>query len=162
MRAIIQRVTKASVSVDGKLISSIGKGLVVLVGITDGDDEKDAEYITRKTLNLRLWDGLENGKPWSSSVKQNDFELLIVSQFTLHAVLKGNRPDFHKSLHRDQSEPFFNRIVDRFRKDYKAEKIQSGEFGADMQVDLINDGPVTLTLETAQLAHHTHGKPIAN
>ena len=95
MRLIIQRVNHASVTVNEKVISKIGKGLCCLIGIVEEDTKEDAEYISRKILNLRLWDD-ENGKRWNKSVMDMKYDILLVSQFTLYAVLKGNKPDFHK------------------------------------------------------------------
>eukprot|EP01116_Phalansterium_solitarium_P007743 TRINITY_DN20614_c0_g1_i1.p1 TRINITY_DN20614_c0_g1~~TRINITY_DN20614_c0_g1_i1.p1 ORF type:complete len:153 (-),score=29.72 TRINITY_DN20614_c0_g1_i1:95-553(-) len=148
MRAILQRVLRGSVTVEGKVVSSIGRGLVVLVGIEQSDTEKDAEFIGRKILNARLWENEESGKAWDRSVVDRKFELLIVSQFTLHAVMKGNKPDFHLSMKADQSKAFYEKFLARVRSAYEPAKVQEGEFGAMMTVDLANDGPVSIWLDS--------------
>ncbi|XP_065845053.1 D-aminoacyl-tRNA deacylase 1-like isoform X2 [Oscarella lobularis] len=137
MRAVVQRVTKASVE---------GKGLCVLVGISRNDTAQDVEYIVRKVLNLRVFD---NGdKRWSKSVTECGYEVLCVSQFTLQAVLKGNKPDFHLAMGSEESKPFYEEFLAKMRKSYEAEKIKDGAFGAYMQVHIQNDGPVTIELES--------------
>ncbi|XP_065052061.1 D-aminoacyl-tRNA deacylase-like [Rhopilema esculentum] len=146
MRAVIQRVAKASVSVDGELVSSIGKGLCVLIGISGDDSSKDADYIVRKILNLRLFD--EGDKRWRKSVKDEDLEVLCVSQFTLYSVLKGNKPDFHKAMEAERSKLLYEEILGKLRKDYAEDKIKDGRFAAYMQVSIQNDGPVTINIES--------------
>ncbi|XP_022072802.1 D-aminoacyl-tRNA deacylase 1 [Acanthochromis polyacanthus] len=145
MKAIVQRVTKASVTVGEEQISSIGRGLCVLLGISVEDTQKDADYIVRKILNLRLFED-ENGRAWTKSVMDRDFEVLCVSQFTLHCVLKGNKPDFHLAMPAELSQPFYNSILENMRSTYKPELIKDGKFGAKMQVNIQNDGPVTIEL----------------
>lgn len=149
MRAIIQRVTKASVSVNGEVISSIGQGLCVLIGISRKDGPKDAEYIVRKILNLRLFDD-DEGKGWKLNVKDKNFEILCVSQFTLQCVLKGNKPDFHEAMGSESSKQFYQEILNDLGKNYDASKIKDGQFGAYMQVNIENDGPVTIELNSPQ------------
>lgn len=146
MRAIIQRVTAASVSVDGEVISSIGKGLCVLLGISKYDTSKEIEYIVRKILNLRVFD--DNGQRWKKSVVDKNLEILCVSQFTLQAVLKGNKPDYHLAMGGDQSETFYQEFLQHLRSAYRPDAIKDGKFGAYMQVHIQNDGPVTISLET--------------
>merc|ERR1711915_115266 len=147
MRAIIQRVSKASVTVDGSIVSSIGNGLCVLLGICKQDSFKDAEYIAKKILNLRLFDD-HKGKRWAKSVSNEELEILCVSQFTLHAVLKGNKPDFHQSMSGDQSKILFDETIQLLRQGYKDDHIKTGVFGATMEVDILNSGPVTITIES--------------
>merc|ERR1711915_92585 len=147
MRAIIQRVSKASVTVDGSIVSSIGKGLCVLLGICKQDSFKDAEYIAKKILNLRLFDD-HKGKRWAKSVSNEELEILCVSQFTLHAVLKGNKPDFHQSMSGDQSKILFDETIQLLRQGYKDDHIKTGVFGATMEVDILNSGPVTITIDS--------------
>ncbi|XP_072172008.1 uncharacterized protein [Diadema setosum] len=149
MRAIVQRVTKASVSVDDELVSSIGRGLCILVGISRDDSPKEREYLARKILNLRLFDD-DNEKRWTKSVKDKQLEILCVSQFTLYSVLKGNKPDFHQAMPGEQSQAFYNEFLALLRKDYDADKVKDGRFGAYMQVQIQNDGPVTIQLESPQ------------
>lgn len=101
----------------------------------------------RKILNLRLFED-ENGRAWSRSVMDRELEVLCVSQFTLQCILKGNKPDFHSAMPADLSQPFYNRILEQLREAYKPELIKDGEFGAEMQVLIQNDGPVTVQLES--------------
>nr|XP_057938039.1 D-aminoacyl-tRNA deacylase 1 isoform X1 [Doryrhamphus excisus] len=145
MKAIIQRVTRASVTVGGEQISSIGRGLCVLLGISVEDTHTDAEYIVRKILNLRLFED-ENGRAWSKSVMEQNFEVLCVSQFTLQCMLKGNKPDFHSAMPAALAQPFYASILDNMRSGYKPELIKDGKFGAFMQVHIDNDGPVTIEI----------------
>ncbi|GAB6022355.1 D-tyrosyl-tRNA(Tyr) deacylase [Chamberlinius hualienensis] len=152
MKAVIQRVLSASVSVDNEVISSIGRGICVLIGISRHDSVKDVEYIIRKLINLRIFED-ENGKRWSKSVKDLKYEILSVSQFTLHAVLKGNKPDFHLSMAPDLSETFYKDFLEKLKMAYKPELVKDGKFGAFMQVNITNDGPVTIELDSC-----AHGK----
>ncbi|XP_047435300.1 D-aminoacyl-tRNA deacylase 1 [Mugil cephalus] len=145
MRAIVQRVTKASVTVGDEQISSIGRGLCVLLGISVEDTQRDADYIVRKLLNLRLFED-ENGRAWTKSVMDRDFEVLCVSQFTLQCILKGNKPDFHSAMPAELAQPFYDSILESMRSTYKPEHIKDGKFGAYMQVHIQNDGPVTIEL----------------
>ncbi|XP_033211581.1 D-aminoacyl-tRNA deacylase 1 [Belonocnema kinseyi] len=147
MKAIIQRVTKASVSVDGEVISSIGKGLCVLVGIKREDTLHDMEYIVKKILNTKIFEG-ENGKKWAASVMDKHYEVLCISQFTLYHVMKGNRLDFHNAMCAHEAELFYNKLLAQLAEDYNPEKIKDGKFGAMMEVDIQNSGPVTLEIES--------------
>ncbi|XP_065149836.1 D-aminoacyl-tRNA deacylase 1 [Paramisgurnus dabryanus] len=147
MKAIIQRVTKASVTVGEQQISSIGRGICVLFGISVEDTQKDVEYMVRKILNLRLFDD-ENGRAWSRSVMDRELEVLCVSQFTLQSILKGNKPDYHSAMPAELAQPFYNNILEQLREAYKPELIKDGQFGAYMQVHIQNDGPVTIQLES--------------
>ncbi|KAJ1505236.1 D-tyrosyl-tRNA(Tyr) deacylase [Coelomomyces lativittatus] len=135
MRAIIQRVQNASVVVNEKQISSIGKGLCVLIGISSKDDTSDLEYIVKKILNMRLFDD-PDGTPWKRSVVDEKLEVLCVSQFTLYGnCQKGNKPDFHASMKADQAREMYTQIID-------------GEFQSKMEVNLVNQGPVTLIIDS--------------
>jgi len=147
MRAIVQRVTQASVSVNEELISKIGKGICVLVGISRDDTDKDIEYIVRKLLNLRIWDG-DTGKRWQHSVSQKKYEILCVSQFTLYNVLKGNSPDFHHAMPATESKAFFDKFIASLKTAYQPDLVKEGSFGNYMQVQIQNDGPVTIQLES--------------
>ena len=149
MRAIIQRVATASVSVGEKPVSAIGHGLCVLIGIFDGDTDKDLEYIVRKLLNIRLFDSQE-GKGWTRNVTEVDGSLLLVSQFTLCHVLKGNKPDFHNAMKGSDSKPMFDQLVAACAAGYKPNKIATGAFGEYMHVSIVNDGPVTITLDSRE------------
>ncbi|KAI4886633.1 hypothetical protein NFI96_012753 [Prochilodus magdalenae] len=147
MKAIVQRVSKASVVVGEEQISSIGRGLCVLLGISAEDTQKDADYMVRKILNLRVFED-ENGRAWSRSVMDKELEVLCVSQFTLQCILKGNKPDFHLAMPAELSQPFYNNILEQMKSAYKPELIKDGQFGAYMQVNIQNDGPVTIHLES--------------
>ncbi|KAI4371031.1 hypothetical protein MLD38_019308 [Melastoma candidum] len=150
MRAVVQRVSSASVEVEGRVVSQIGPGLLVLVGIHESDTESDADYICRKVLNMRLFTNESSGRGWDRNVMQKDFEVLLVSQFTLYGFLKGNKPDFHLAMPPQQARPFYDSLVERFGKAYKKEAIKDGVFGAMMNVSLVNDGPVTMQLDSFQ------------
>ncbi|XP_008315580.1 D-aminoacyl-tRNA deacylase 1 [Cynoglossus semilaevis] len=147
MKAIIQRVNRAFVTVGEEQVSSIGRGLCVLLGISAEDTQRDADYMIRKILNLRLFED-ENGRAWSKSVMERDLEVLCVSQFTLQCILKGNKPDFHSAMPAELAQPFYNSILENMRSVYKPELIKDGKFGAYMQVHIQNDGPVTIELSS--------------
>ncbi|NXE95999.1 DTD1 deacylase, partial [Menura novaehollandiae] len=147
MKAIVQRVAQASVTVGGEQISSIGRGLCVLLGISLEDTQRELEHMVRKILNLRVFED-ESGKHWSKSVMDKQYEVLCVSQFTLQCILKGNKPDYHMAMPTEQAESFYNNFLEQLRKAYKPELIKDGKFGAYMQVHIQNDGPVTIELES--------------
>ncbi|XP_051471861.1 D-aminoacyl-tRNA deacylase 1 isoform X1 [Apus apus] len=147
MKAIVQRVAQASVTVGGEQISSIGRGLCVLLGISLEDTQRELEHMVRKILNLRVFED-ESGKHWSKSVMDKQYEVLCVSQFTLQCILKGNKPDYHMAMPTEQAECFYNNFLEQLRKAYKPELIKDGKFGAYMQVHIQNDGPVTIELES--------------
>ncbi|XP_019735345.1 sodium/potassium/calcium exchanger 3-like isoform X2 [Hippocampus comes] len=132
MKAIIQRVTRASVTVGDDTISSIGRGLCVLLGISVEDTHTDAEYIIRKILNLRLFED-ENGRAWSKSVMDRDYEVLCVSQFTLQCILKGNKPDFHLAMPTELAQPFYASILENMRSAYKPELVKGSNHGSNHQ-----------------------------
>lgn len=144
MRAVVQRVTRASVEVEGEVVGAIGPGLLVLLGIADGDTDAEAQWLAHKVANLRIFADAE-GK-MNLSVKRIGGEILVVSQFTLCAnTRKGFRPSFVPAAPPEVAEPLVERFVARIR----AERVpvETGVFGAHMQVDLVNDGPVTIWLE---------------
>lgn len=148
MRIILQRVASASVSVAGDKIAAIGPGLMCLCGISRSDTAEDAAWCASKLLSLRLWPNSE-GKQWAESAKSQGLEVLLVSQFTLHAILKGNKPDFHAAMSPATAETFFDEFVASVRaKHASPDKVQMGKFGANMQVELINDGPVTIRIDS--------------
>uniref|UniRef100_F1LF78 D-aminoacyl-tRNA deacylase n=1 Tax=Ascaris suum TaxID=6253 RepID=F1LF78_ASCSU len=148
MRAVVQRVTKAAVLVDEHLVSSIGRGICVLIGINRDDNDADAEYIARKLLNIRLFVNDDTGKRWDKSVKDLNLEILCVSQFTLFGCLKGNKLDFHRSMGPEESPEFYERFIQRLKEAYVADRIKDGKFGAYMNVQIENDGPVTVLLDS--------------
>lgn len=144
MRLVIQRVKNAKVDIDGKTVSSIGKGLLVLLGVTHEDTKETVDYLVKKLCKLRVFED-ENGK-MNLSIKDVEGKLLIVSQFTLYAdCSRGNRPSFVNAAKPD----FANELYEYFCEKCKEEQIevQKGIFGADMKVSLLNDGPVTIILE---------------
>lgn len=146
MRALIQRVKRASVSIDGSVKSSIDNGLLVFIGICDEDNKDDIEWLTKKIAAIRLFND-ENGV-MNKSVIETDGDILAVSQFTLMAsTKKGNRPSYIKAAKPDISIPLYNRFCDEMTAALKR-PIKTGVFGADMQVELLNDGPVTIFIDT--------------
>ena len=146
MKAVIQRVSKASVTVDGELVSSIGKGYLVLLGVMDDDNESDAEVIARKTSTLRVFED-EDGK-MNLDIQNVDGEILAVSQFTLCAdVKKGNRPSFAHSAHPDRANELYEYFCDKLLEN-GVKSVKKGVFGADMKVQLLNDGPVTILYDS--------------
>lgn len=146
MRVVVQRVERASVGIDNKLYSSIEKGLLVLLGIEDEDGDKDIDYLYKKISKLRIFDD-ENGV-MNLSVKDINGEILLVSQFTLHAsTKKGNRPTYIRASKPDYAIPLYKKFISELEKETERE-IKTGEFGADMKVELINDGPVTIIIDT--------------
>lgn len=146
MRAVIQRVTKASVTIDGHIKSSINLGLLVLVGIEDADNNEDIEWLSNKIVNLRIFD--DDNKVPNISVKDINGDILLVSQFTLHAsTKKGNRPSYIKASKPGYAIPLYEKMIAQLEKDL-GKNISTGEFGADMKVELLNDGPVTIVMDT--------------
>ncbi|KAG7162489.1 D-aminoacyl-tRNA deacylase-like [Homarus americanus] len=149
MRVVIQRVHQASVTVGEEVISSIGRGLCVLVGIHKNDTQADVDFIVRKILNTRLFeDG--NGKRWQLGVKDAGLEVLTVSQFTLYCELKGNKPDYRHAMSGEAAQQFYENFVARLQTQYKSDRIFDGKFGAMMQVTIQNDGPVTINIDSPQ------------
>lgn len=146
MKAVIQRVSQASVTIEGKKVSEISKGLLILVGIEDADSQEDIIWLSSKIVNLRIF-GDENGV-MNLSVKDIDGDIIVVSQFTLQAsTKKGNRPSYIKASKPDVAVPLYKKFVSQIENDL-GKKIQTGEFGADMKVMLLNDGPVTIVIDT--------------
>jgi len=146
MRAVIQRVNSASVSIEKTIKSSIKKGLLILVGIEETDNAEDIDWLSKKATQLRIFDD-ENGV-MNLSVKDINGEILAISQFTLHAkVKKGNRPSYIQAAKPEIAIPLYNQFIKQLSFDLEKE-VQTGEFGANMQVELINDGPVTILIDT--------------
>lgn len=145
MRIVVQRVKKASVTVDNKKIGQINNGLLLLLGVHANDTEDQLKWLGNKILNLRIFED-EDGK-MNKSIKNVNGELLVVSQFTLYGNLKkGTRPSFIEAARPEKAEPMYEQLIDYFKTNSDL-KVQTGEFGADMDVELINDGPVTIILE---------------
>jgi D-tyrosyl-tRNA(Tyr) deacylase len=148
MRAVIQRVTKASVSIDNKIKSSIGAGLVVLLGIEESDNEADLELLCNKIVRLRIFN--DSSGVMNLSVQDTGGEVLTVSQFTLHAkTKKGNRPSYIRAAHPEKAIPLYNLFISRL-SGLLGKETGAGEFGAMMQIELINDGPVTIIIDTKE------------
>lgn len=147
MKAVIQRVQHASVTIEGNVAGSIGKGFLVLLGVADSDTNEDLEYMVKKITNMRIFED-ENEK-MNLALKDVDGELLVISQFTLYAnTKKGNRPSFIDAGKPDFSKKMYLEFISRCRA--LGFKTEEGEFGADMKVSLLNDGPVTIILDSAQ------------
>lgn len=146
MKVVVQRVTQASVTIDGKIKSSIGLGLLVLLGVEDADTQEDVEWLSSKIINLRIFndaDGVMN-----VSAKDARGDIILVSQFTLHAsTKKGNRPSYIKAAKPEIAIPLYEKMIVQLQMDL-GKPIQTGEFGADMKVSLLNDGPVTIVMDS--------------
>lgn len=148
MRVLIQRVSKAAVTINGSNGSEIGNGLLVLLGIEDLDTDEDIRYLVRKITNLRVFDD-ENGV-MNKSVLDVDGEIMVVSQFTLHAsTKKGNRPSYIRAAKPEIAIPLYEKFVEGINNE-SGKKARTGEFGADMQINLINDGPVTIWMDSKE------------
>jgi D-aminoacyl-tRNA deacylase len=146
MRAVIQRVSTASVTIDGTIRSSIAKGLLVLAGIEAADTAEDIAWLSAKLVNLRIFDD-ENGV-MNLDIKQTGGGILLISQFTLHAATKkGNRPSYIKAAKPEIAIPLYEKLIQQLEKD-RGQPIGTGVFGADMKVGLVNDGPVTIIIDT--------------
>ncbi len=148
MRVIVQRTQRAEVRINGEIVGQIGQGYVLLVGITHSDTETDADYIAKKVAQLRVFEDTE-GK-MNRSLLDIGGAVLSISQFTLYGnVRHGNRPSFVQAARPEQAEPLYQYFNTRLRTEYGLQ-VETGRFGADMQVDFINDGPVTILLDSAE------------
>lgn len=146
MRILLQKVSKASISVDSTVIGSISQGYVLFVGVMEGDTDEQAAWLTQKIVNLRLFEG-ENGKINDRSILDVGGGVLIISQFTLSADIKnGNRPDYTAAAKPEQARVLYETCI-KLLKEAGIASVETGQFGAHMQVELVNDGPVTLLLE---------------
>jgi D-tyrosyl-tRNA(Tyr) deacylase len=146
MKAVIQRVSSCSVTIDNKVVANIQKGLLVLVGFEDADNNEDLNWLTSKIANLRIF-GDEN-EVMNLSLKEVGGDMIIVSQFTLHAnTKKGNRPSYIKAAKAEVAIPLYEAFITQMETEL-GKKIQTGKFGADMKVALLNDGPVTIIIDT--------------
>ena len=143
MKLVVQRVTDASVEVDGEIVGEIDEGLMVLVGFGEDDTTKEADYMAKKLVKLRIFED-ENGR-MNKSVKDINAKLLLVPQFTLYASTKKNRPSFHKALNPDRATELFDYFANQCSQ--QGVGVETGEFGAFMKVNLLNNGPVTILLE---------------
>lgn len=146
MRVVIQRVSSASVTIDGKIKSAITNGLMILLGIESVDDNTDIEWLVKKIVNLRIFN--DDQERMNLSITDIDGDILLISQFTLHAsVKKGNRPSYIKAAHPDLAVPLYNLFINELELSLN-KKIYSGEFGAMMEVALVNAGPVTIVIDS--------------
>jgi len=148
MRAVIQRVSRASVTIKNTIKSEIGPGLLVFIGIEESDNETDIEWLCNKIVRLRIFN--DRDEVMNLSVLDVGGSILAISQFTLHAkTSKGNRPSYIRSAHPDIAIPLYNRFVSRL-SDLIGKEVGTGEFGAMMQIELVNDGPVTIIIDTKE------------
>lgn len=146
MIAVIQRVLESSVKIDGKIKDEIGTGLLVLLGIEEADGEEDIQWLTRKIANMRIFE--DEGGVMNKSLLDMGGELLLISQFTLHAsTKKGNRPSYIKAAKPDRAVPLYEKFINTMEQEI-GKPVATGEFGADMKVSLVNDGPVTIIVDT--------------
>ncbi len=146
MRAVIQRVTKAGVVINGESHAEINEGLLVFIGIVDADNDEDIHWLSKKIINLRIFD--DKDKVPNISLKDLDGDLLLVSQFTLQAsTKKGNRPSYIRASKAEDATPLYEKMILQLEQNL-GKKIFTGKFGADMKVTLVNDGPVTILIDT--------------
>lgn len=146
MRVVIQRVSSSSVTIEGEVKGKINSGLMILAGFEETDNNEDIERLSSKIVNLRIFADAE-GK-MNLSIKEINGDILVISQFTLHALTKkGNRPSYIKAAKPEIAIPLYEKFIAQLEKDLE-KKIQTGEFGADMKVELINDGPVTIIIDS--------------
>jgi D-tyrosyl-tRNA(Tyr) deacylase len=146
MIAVIQRVTSASVEIEKQIRATIGNGLLVLLGIEDADGEEDSQWLANKIVNLRIFN--DAAGVMNESIKDKGGDIILVSQFTLHAsTKKGNRPSYLKAAKPEVAIPIYEQFI-KILENALEKKIQTGEFGADMKVSLLNDGPVTIIMDT--------------
>ena len=146
MKAVIQRVSKASVTIEGKKVADIQSGLLILLGIINEDTQEDIDWLSKKIANLRVFNDEEG--VMNKSLLEVNGDAIIVSQFTLHAsTKKGNRPSYIKAAKPDIAIPLYDNFIQQFETDL-GKKVQTGKFGADMKVELLNDGPVTIIIDT--------------
>jgi D-tyrosyl-tRNA(Tyr) deacylase len=148
MKVVIQRVSEASVSIAENKVAEIGTGLLILLGIVDEDHQDDIDWLCKKILNLRVFPDENN--VMNTSLLDSDGSVIVVSQFTLHAsTKKGNRPSYIKAAKPDTAIPLYNKFIKTLETQF-GKSIQTGEFGADMKVHLVNDGPVTIIIDSKQ------------
>jgi D-tyrosyl-tRNA(Tyr) deacylase len=146
MKIVLQRVSSASVTIENKIVADIQKGLLILVGIEDADTKEDIDWLVGKITKIRIFD--DENRVMNLSIQDIDGDVIVVSQFTLHAsTKKGNRPSYIKAAKPDIAIPLYENFVQQLEKEL-GKKIQTGVFGADMQVSLINDGPVTIIIDS--------------
>ncbi|CAM1373299.1 D-aminoacyl-tRNA deacylase [Tenacibaculum xiamenense] len=146
MKVVIQRVTKASVTIDGNKVANINNGLLILLGIVNEDTQEDINWLSRKIVGLRIFN--DEAGVMNTSILNTKGDVIVVSQFTLHAsTKKGNRPSYIKAAKPDVAIPLYKNFIQQIEHDL-GKKVQTGEFGADMKVELLNDGPVTIIIDS--------------
>lgn len=146
MKAVIQRVSSSSVTIDSKIVAEIQHGLLILIGIEDADNQEDINWLTSKIANLRIFP--DENEVMNLSVKDSNGDIIVVSQFTLHAATKkGNRPSYIKASKPEIAIPLYENFITEMELEM-GKKVQTGQFGADMKVALVNDGPVTIIIDT--------------
>ncbi|CAB4401266.1 D-tyrosyl-tRNA deacylase [Rhizophagus irregularis] len=152
MRAVLQRVLNASVTVNTQ-VSSIDRGLCILLGIAFDDTIDDLEYMVKKILKVRVFEDEKGEEMWSRSVKDAGLEILCVSQFTLYGSLSKNKPSFHNAMKANESKEMYSTFLNRLKQEYVEERIKDGVFGEKMIVNIVNDGPVTLELDSRKFIY---------
>lgn len=146
MKAVIQRVTKASVTINNEKVANITNGLLILLGIVNDDTAEDITWLSKKIIGLRIFN--DENDVMNTSIQDIDGNIIVVSQFTLHAsTKKGNRPSYIKAAKPDIAIPLYEKFIQQIESDL-GKKVQTGQFGADMKVELLNDGPVTIIIDT--------------
>jgi D-tyrosyl-tRNA(Tyr) deacylase len=146
MRVVLQRVSEASVTIEGKMYGSIGNGMLILLGIEHDDDQSDADWLIQKTIGMRIFSDQEGKMNYGINDVNGSF--LVISQFTLHAsTKKGNRPSYIRAARPEQAVPLYEYFLRELESSHGA-KIETGKFGADMKVSLVNDGPVTIIIDS--------------
>ncbi|MCK7590321.1 D-aminoacyl-tRNA deacylase [Subsaxibacter sp. CAU 1640] len=146
MKAVLQRVSSASVTIDGEKVALIKTGLLVLLGVVNEDSQEDIDWLCNKILNLRIFP--DENDVMNCSIQDINGDIIVVSQFTLHAsTKKGNRPSYIKAAKPDVAIPLYDSFIEKLQKDF-GKTVQTGSFGADMKVELLNDGPVTIIIDT--------------
>lgn len=146
MKAVIQRVSHSSVTIENQIVAEINSGLLILIGIEDADSQDDINWLTLKIANLRIF--ADSSNVMNLSLKETHGDAIVVSQFTLHAqTKKGNRPSYIKAAKPEIAMPLYNKFITQFEQEL-GKKVQTGQFGADMKVSLLNDGPVTIIIDS--------------
>ncbi|RNE96892.1 D-tyrosyl-tRNA deacylase [Trypanosoma rangeli] len=148
MKVVVQRVFSGSVTVGDEVVGAVGRGIAVLVGIHRDDTAADVDYVARKLLALRIWPSEDGAKSWDRCVRQVDGGILLISQFTLMHVLKGNKPDFHLAMDPERALEMFHCLRDALARGYAEDRVATGRFQSCMRVNLVNDGPVTIVLDS--------------
>lgn len=161
MKAVLQRVKSASVTVDGQLISSIGRGILVLAGVDKDDTSRDAQQAASKLLKMRLWEG-ENGEQWKKNVVDIGGDILCVSQFTLLATTKKTKPSFHRAAGAEKGFTLYKEFFEKVQELYDSTKVKDGVFQAMMDVALVNDGPVGLDYRSIDSAVSSCSSSLCN